>query len=56
MVNTKFNTKIKCIRFDNGNEFLSKDFYSENEILHQTSCVATPHQNGIVERKHKHII
>ncbi|KAK2359287.1 hypothetical protein QL285_084673 [Trifolium repens] len=56
MIQTQFNITIKCIRFDNGNEFLLRDFYAETGILHQTSCVGTPQQNGIVERKHQHIL
>ncbi|MCH83257.1 peptide transporter PTR2, partial [Trifolium medium] len=56
MVKTQFNANIKCIRSDNGNEFLLKDFYATNGIVHQSSCVATPQQNGIVERKHQHLL
>ena len=50
MVKTQFDSWIKTIRSDNGIEFLQKDFFQSNGILHQLSCVDTPQQNAIVER------
>ncbi|KAM1033353.1 hypothetical protein TB2_036345 [Malus domestica] len=56
-VHTQFHTHIQCIRTDNGGEFLSlRPFFSANGILLQTSCVHTPQQNGVVERKHRHLL
>ena len=54
-VERKFDTKVKIIRSDNGSEFIMKQFNDESGIIHQTSCVKTPQQNGIVERKHQHL-
>ena len=56
MVTTQFSTTIKCLQSDNGTEFLLHDFYHTNGIIHKTSCVATPQQNGLVERKHQHLL
>lgn len=59
MVQMQFNTKVKVIRSDNGTEFTSntvQNFLRREGILHETSCVGTPEQNGSVERKHRHIL
>jgi len=57
-VKTQFGKDVKIIRSDNGQEFLGpmKQFYQQKGIIHQTSCIDTPKQNGRVERKHRHIL
>ncbi|GAA0185436.1 transmembrane signal receptor [Lithospermum erythrorhizon] len=58
-VTTQFNTTIKVIRSDNAPEFSGKttlEFYASKGISLQSSCTHTPQQNGVVERKHKHLL
>ncbi|KAF7841438.1 Retrovirus-related Pol polyprotein from transposon TNT 1-94 [Senna tora] len=58
-VKTQFNVDVKVIRTDNGSEFLShatQNLFKEKGIVHQKSCVYTPQQNGVVERKHRHVV
>ncbi|KAL0454597.1 UNVERIFIED_CONTAM: hypothetical protein Slati_0798900 [Sesamum latifolium] len=58
-ISTQFNTKVKAIRTDNGTDFLSlscQDFLQTHGIIHQKSCVYTPQQNGVVKRKHRHLL
>jgi len=60
MAKIQFNQTIKVIRSDNALE-LSKsyeilEFFASTDISHQTSCVETPQQNGVVERKHKYLL
>ena len=60
MASTQFNTKVQTIRSDNALELgLAKEtteYFMDKGILHQTSCEGIPQQNGVVERKHKHLL
>ena len=59
LVETQFGTFVKCIRSDNGMEFqdtIALQYYANKGIIHKKTCVDTPQQNGIVERKHKHLL
>jgi len=51
--------KIKILRSDNGGEYTSTAFKShlaKHGIIHQTSCPYTPQQNGVAERKNRHLM
>lgn len=60
MVKSQFNTKVNKIRSDNALELGGgssiSEFFASQGILHQTSCTTTPQQNGIIERKHNHLL
>lgn len=58
-VTTQFHTSVKCLRSDNGGEFMNHDlcqFLNSQGIIHQTSCPSTPQQNGRVERKQRNLL
>ncbi|GJR28421.1 putative RNA-directed DNA polymerase [Tanacetum coccineum] len=59
LVKNQFDKTIKVFRSDNGTEFINQNmdkFCKEKGILHQTSCPYTPQQNGVAERKHRHLL
>ncbi|KAE8724129.1 hypothetical protein F3Y22_tig00010869pilonHSYRG00008 [Hibiscus syriacus] len=50
--------KICCLRTDNGGEYRSNEFSQylrECRIRHQYTCANTPQQNGVAERKNRHL-
>jgi transposase InsO family protein len=58
MVENEMDSKIKCLRYDNGGEFNSNEFMDYNNshgIKRQFSIAKTPQQNGVVERKNRTI-
>ena len=58
-IKTQFNASIQILRSDNAPEYFSTQFtgfLSSHGILHQSSCAYTPQQNGVTERKNRHLI
>jgi transposase InsO family protein len=54
MVENEMDSRIKCLRYDNGGELTSNEFMdycSSHGIKRQFSIARTPQQNGVVERK-----
>lgn len=50
--------KIQCLRTDKGGEYMSDEFAQylrECRIHHQLTCPNTPQQNGVAERKNRHL-
>ena len=58
-IHTQFHVFVQSVRSDNAKEYVSEQFQSfmlQNGILHHTSCVDTPSQNGVAERKNRHLL
>lgn len=59
LVSTQFGKIVKKMRSDNGTEFVNSEcdnLFKSYGIIHQKSCVYTPQQNEVVERKHRYIL
>jgi len=59
MIQTQFQTKIQILKTDNAKEYFNSSIntYCLNQgIIHISSCVNTPQQNGVAERKNRHLL
>ncbi|CAL8084812.1 unnamed protein product [Prunus armeniaca] len=59
LVMNHFLSQIHILRSDNGTEYTSKNmtnYLRTHGIIHQTSCVGTPQQNGITKRKNRDLL
>jgi len=59
MVENETDLKIKCVRTDNGTEYVNKDlksFFLQHGIKHQTTVPYSPQQNGVAERANRTIM
>jgi len=57
-IETQFSSKIKSFQCDGGTEFTNNKFRSHLTccgIVLRVACPYTPSQNGIAERKHRHV-
>ena len=56
-VENRFQNSIKTLYSDNGGEFIVlKIFLLTHGIAHYTTAPHTPQQNGVVERRHRHLV
>ncbi|GJR84177.1 ribonuclease H-like domain-containing protein [Tanacetum coccineum] len=54
-----YSRAVWVVRSDNGIGFVNSNMlnlFINSSIIHQTSCSYTPQQNGIAERKHRHLL
>ena len=58
-IQTQFQKNISVLRTDNGREYFQSilgDNLLYKGIVHQSSCVDTSQQNGVSERKNRHLL
>ena len=58
-IKNQFDVTSKCLRTDNALEFVQskvESYCASLGIIHQITCPHTFQQNGVAERKHRHIL
>ena len=58
-IQTQFHVSVQTLRSDNAKEYFSEPFQLfmlQHGILYQTSCVDTTSNNGVAERKNRHLL
>uniref|UniRef100_A0A803P3R9 Integrase catalytic domain-containing protein n=1 Tax=Cannabis sativa TaxID=3483 RepID=A0A803P3R9_CANSA len=53
---TQYNCIFKRFRSNNAPELAFKELFAKHGILHDFTCIETPEQNVVAERKHQHLL
>ena len=59
MISTQFQSKIQVLKTDNAKEYFNSvlgSYLSNHGIIHISSCVDTPQQNGVAERRNRTLL
>ena len=59
LVEKQFDLKIKCIRSDNGGEYISNEclnYLKSEGIVHERTVPKSPEQNGVAERMNRSLV
>ncbi|XP_058180009.1 uncharacterized protein LOC131298542 [Rhododendron vialii] len=59
MIQTQYKAQVQVLRSDNGREYIKSElqhYLTTQGIVHQTTCTSTPQQNGVAERKNRHLL
>nr|GEY13939.1 hypothetical protein [Tanacetum cinerariifolium] len=59
MIQVRLKVPVRCIRTDNGTEFVNQtlhEYYEQVGISHETSVARSPQQNGVIERRNRTLI
>ncbi|KAK3015718.1 hypothetical protein RJ639_005918 [Escallonia herrerae] len=59
VIKTQFDVHVHILRSDNAKEYMLgsfQNYMNQHGILHQSSCANTPAQNGVAERKNRHLL
>ena len=59
LLETQFSASIKVLRSNSGGGYMSNEFQvflQSKGIISQRSCPSTPQQNGVAERKNRHLL
>lgn len=59
MIQNQFQTNIQVFKTDNARNlfnFILRSYLQSHGIVHRSSCVDTPQQNGLVERLIRHLL
>ena len=59
MIQTQFSTIIQILKSNNAREYFYSmlgNYLSQQGIVQMNSCVNTPQQNGVTERKNRHLL